>query len=367
MCLHSSVFLYFFELIKYLSKGFTTESLMDILHEVCKIATKVYNINTIVSKLKLTPSKIHQTLSFAVEEYLHFYEQCVLALPASIHAQYISLIEDPISMDIMELMIHMRKLQQSILFLEGNALFAVTDMDSVSLLQYLYSVVQRSVNDNQSLTKYLLQMCCQPFMDIINSWIFCGEFTDVNEEFSSRTKTANSVSVVFENIPDFLQYLRCDIERCGWSLNILQHCNLQLFQCCYVPNCLEEELMVSYHPIRVCFTVEELDVCRKQQRQLFLIQQSFFSEVCDEFQYCQQMKQNIKYKKQLSLYFIFHSFILCCVFSMDDIVILQKKFEIENDLEIVHQQRMKERQQKLKKILLVLHILYIFAHLHFIF
>eukprot|EP00487_Bulimina_marginata_P008284 TRINITY_DN30560_c0_g1_i1.p1 TRINITY_DN30560_c0_g1~~TRINITY_DN30560_c0_g1_i1.p1 ORF type:complete len:133 (-),score=9.97 TRINITY_DN30560_c0_g1_i1:186-584(-) len=128
------------------------------------------------------------------------------ALPASIQKQYISLLDDAMyddEVNIMDIMSHISKLQDSISFLYYlcNSLKFI---DGVSILQFLYETILKSIENQQSLTIYLFQSCFEPLIDIICSWIYCGELNDFYNEIAVQ----NQDKVTFNKLPLFLEFFK---------------------------------------------------------------------------------------------------------------------------------------------------------------
>merc|ERR1712062_221298 len=104
---------------------------------------------------------------------------------------------------------------------------------------------------------YLFECCFEALIEIISSWIYCGESNDFYQEIS--TKQHRNTTIKFDKLPLFLQNLKEDIERSGFCLNILKKCDLNLFHCCFVPNFFDDdnEQNINY-PIHAVFKYDEI-------------------------------------------------------------------------------------------------------------
>jgi len=62
---------------------------------------------------------------------------------------------------------------------ERKTICMIEEFDSQTLLEYLYDTCHRHIaSQNHAIVKYIFQACLDPFLTIINGWIYNGEIKD---------------------------------------------------------------------------------------------------------------------------------------------------------------------------------------------
>merc|ERR1712129_247004 len=237
-------------------------------------------------------------------------------------------------LNLMEIMASTSKLRHSLLFLHDLCRSLSRQAgDGVFILQYLYQTIRESIDNEKALSIFLFRSCFEPLIEIVSEWIYCAQFRDFYNEFATKADDER-LRVKFDKLPLFLSELCGDIERTGFCLNILKHCDLNLFHVCFVPNFFfdnDDEHSIDY-PIRAVFNCEEIQMFAKRQKKLIRLQLSFFDEAKDAF-----------YQKQKA-----NEALICQQNKQKNKSLKQKLFENEEEM---RQQRMQimEKQQKMKR------------------
>ena len=291
-------------------KGISSEVLSKILQSICETGTHFLKIKKIVNDLDKLGGVIPQTFSKSIEEYVNYYSKKILELPGLICWEYGN------SIDIMEVLNHVHVYQHDLSFIYNmlnNYKSNVWYHDSCQIIEVLYNIINQSVSNHQTITVYLFQSCIEPCLNVLYSWIFKGELMDLHHEFTSiqlmeenkdlllspkQIKQRNkkfvfdndelkndsfmdldslliTKNILFDKLPVFLKCLQNDIQRCGWSLNVLKNCNSDLYHCCCI---MDYTLNVKI----IGLTYDELQHIITKQKEITQLQQQFFDDIKQE-------------------------------------------------------------------------------------